>query len=445
MNVRDIVAAGVRIKTCIAGHTPQFLLLAYHYAIAAVALVIYRNPSRHLVVIGVTGTKGKTTTSVLLHAALTAAGEKVGLFSTVEMRIGSAVVPNALHMTLPGRGYVQKHLRTMVRAGCTYVVIETSSEGIRHFRVLGVQYDSLVFTNLSPEHLVTHGTFERYRAVKGSLFRNHARSRQKVLNGRLVKRYVLINTDDDNADYFYSLSGSSLSEQIRFGFGSKADVLLQSHDDASFSVDGDRFATPFPGITAAYNAAPAVVLAKRYCGASSDSLRRALSSVVLRGRFEPITVVDNQPFRVYCDYAHEPLSVSRVCAALRPHVAVGGRLILLISACGGSRWKHNAEEIGSVAAENADVVVVTSGDPYLDDPREINAAVVRGVKKSGGASCHEKINRRAGMAHAFSLAKKGDVVIVAGKGAEMTYEVGGKSLPWDERVIIREELKNAIG
>lgn len=443
MIARKAVALVRHIKGTVATYTPEPLLLVYHYLIAVAALIIYRHPSRHLVVIGVTGTKGKTTTVSFLHAALTAAGEKVGLMSTLEVRIGDTVIPNTAHMTVPGRGHVQRNLRAMVDAGCTYAVIETSSEGIRQFRVLGVQYDSLVFTNLSPEHLVTHKTFERYRAVKGSLFRNHARSRQKVLRNRRVKRFVLINADDDNANYFSTISGSSLSEHILFGCGKQADVTLAKHDATSFTVDGDVFTTPFPGITAAYNAAPAVVLAKRYCNASADTIHGALASVVLHGRFEPITVTEQQPFRVYCDYAHEPLSIQNVCDALRPTVAEGGKLILLVGAIGGSRWKYNARDIGNMAGTCADVVVATIIDPYHDDPNEIVEAVVQGLKETE-VTWHKEIDRRAGIAQVFSLAKKGDVVIISGKGAEMTYEVNGQSLPWNERVIIREELKKVF-
>ncbi|MDE0243617.1 MAG: UDP-N-acetylmuramyl-tripeptide synthetase [Candidatus Kaiserbacteria bacterium] len=444
MNVEDAVTIVRRVKRGVVRYIPEPILLAYHFALAVAALALYRNPSRHLVVIGVTGTKGKTTTAAFIHAALTAAGEKVGLFSTVEMRIGDKVAVNTRHMTLPGRGYVQRYLRAMVQEGCTYAVIETPSEAIRHFRVLGVQYDSVVFTNLSPEHLVTHKTFERYRAVKGVLFRNHARSRQKVLNGRLVKRFVLINADDGNADYFSNLSGSSLSEQILFGFSKKAAVALQSGDGGSFSVDGSEYTTPFPGTIAAYNAAPAVILAQRYCSASPKDLRQALSSVVLRGRLEPMTVADSQPFRVYCDYAHEPLSIKSVCTTLRPFVSDGGRLILLTGAVGGSRWKYNAEEIGETAGRYADVVVISNNDPYFDDPSDIATAVVRGLKKVGKATWHEKLDRRAGIAYALSQAKKGDVVVIAGKGAETTYEVNGESRHWDERAIIREELKKVL-
>ena len=438
----DMKKGLAKIKRCVGRLTPEFLLLGYHFMLAVVAMVVYRRPSKELIVIGVTGTKGKTSTASFIHDALTAAGETVGLLSTAEVRIGREVHANKRHMTLPGRGYVQKQLRKMVDAGCQYAVIETPSEGIRQFRVLGVWYDSLVFTNLSPEHLVTHKTFDKYRQAKGRLFKQQARSPQKLLNGEPVKRYIILNADDGNVDYFQKIADVSLNEQLLVGFGAKAAVVItaeEGSDSNTFTLEGDRYTVPLPGVITIRNAVPAILLAKRYCNTSSEQLNQAFTTATLPGRLERIDA--KQSFQVFCDYAHEPLSIESVCEALQHYVSPdGGRLIIVVGAVGAGRWRYNAVEIGEVAGRCAAVTVVTDVDPFFDDPEEIARAVVSGIRKNNAAEWYLELDRRKAIQKAFTLARKGDVVIVTGKGAEVTMEVKGESLPWDERAIIKEEL-----
>ncbi|MCY4576954.1 MAG: UDP-N-acetylmuramyl-tripeptide synthetase [Candidatus Kaiserbacteria bacterium] len=433
-----------RIKRHIARVVPDFLLLGYHFIFAVAAMVWYRHPSKELVVIGVTGTKGKTSTASYMHTALTAAGKTVGLLSTAEVRIGREVHTNKRHMTLPGRGYVQQQLRKMVTAGCQYAIIETPSEGIRQFRVFGVWYDSLVYTNLSPEHLVTHKTFERYRHTKGLLFKQQAQSPQKVLHGKPVKRYIILNADDGNVEYFQKIADTPLNEQLVVGFGEKATIPISTEkgsDENAFTLEEDRYVVPLPGIITVQNAVPAILLAKRYGGVSPEQLNDAFTSTTLPGRLERIEA--GQPFQVYCDYAHEPLSIESVCEALRQYVSSeDGRLLIVVGAVGASRWRYNATKIGEVAGQCADVAIITDVDPFFDDPEEIARAVVSGIRKNKNAEWYVELNRRKAIEKAFALAKKGDVVIVTGKGAEVTMEVNGESIPWDERAIIREILQN---
>ena len=435
------------VKRVIVRLTPEFLLLGYHFIFAVIAMVVYRQPSKDLVIIGVTGTKGKTSTASFIHTALSAAGEKVGLLSTAEVRIGEGVSVNKRHMTLPGRGYVQQQLRKMVDAGCRYAVIETPSEGLRQFRVFGVWYDSLVYTNLSPEHLVTHKTFERYRHAKGRLFRQQARSPQKTLGGTAVKRYVILNADDNNVEYFQKIAAMPLNEEVLVGFSTKAAINIHAEEgsaDNAFLLEGDRYTVPLPGTITIRNAVPAILLAKRYCSTSPKQLNQAFATATLPGRLERIEV--GQPFQVFCDYAHEPLSIESVCEALRQYVSAdGGRLIMVVGAVGASRWRYNADAIGEVAGRCADISVITDTDPFFDDPEEIAAAVVAGMRKNNDAEWYVELDRRKAMQKAFTLARAGDVVIVTGKGAEVTMEVNGESVPWDERKIIREVLRQSLG
>ena len=375
------------VKRWILRITPEFVLLGYHFIFAVIAMLVYQNPSKEIIVIGVTGTKGKTSTASFIHSVLSGAGEKVGLLSTAEVRIGGEASVNKRHMTLPGRGYVQKQLRKMVNAGCRYAVIETPSEGIRQFRVFGVWYDSLVFTNLSPEHLVTHKTFERYRQTKGHLFKQQAQSPQKKMNDTPIQRYIVLNADDSNVDYFHKLADVPLNEQLLFGFGAKATIPIGTEEESgenAFILEGDRYVVPLPGVITVRNAVPAILLAKRYCNTSVEVINRALTSVSLPGRLEQID--GEQPFAVFCDYAHEPLSIESVCEALKKNASpAGGRVIMVIGGVGASRWKYNAVEIGEVAGRCADVTVITDVDPFFDNPQEIADAVVLGVRKNKGA------------------------------------------------------------
>ena len=423
--------------------TPDWCVQIYHFFFAVLALVLYRHPSRVLRVIGVTGTKGKTSTALFLHAALTAAGEKTGLLSTVAVHIGEEVYPNTLHLTTPGRGYVQKKLREMVDAGCSFAVLEISSEGIRQFRDLGVWYDSVVFTNLSPEHLVTHKTFERYRAEKGKLFHRHATQRVKYIDGVAVPRFSVLSADSPHTPYFEEKSRSPHSEIVTVGISDTADLqatdLQSTTSPTTFRFMEHSYTLPFVGALTVQNALPALFLSKQYTSVADAALVGAFSSITLPGRMEPID--EGQDFRVFCDYAHEPLSIQSVSQAIREE----GRVLLLVGGVGGGRWRYNAEEIGERAACFADVVVVTDVDPFFDDPVEIMRAVVQGAKQHAATTeIYEELDRKDAIALILSKASRGDTVVITGKGAELTMEVQGVSVPWDERAIIREALRDLL-
>ena len=423
--------------------TPEWVLLTYHLLFAVFAIIWYGHPSRKIIVIGITGTKGKTTATLLTHSVLSATGVKVGALSTIEARIGEKVYPNTKHMTMAGRGFVQKMLREMVKKGCSYAVIEVPSEGIRQFRTLGVKYDAVVFTNLSPEHLVTHKTFDRYRETKGRLFRGFARSKQKVLGGSLVRRLVLLNADDENADYFRDVSQAPDAEQILFGFDKKATTKIKRDENSEkneFSIEGDSYTVPSPGVISIYNAIPAIILAKRYCNADHNTIKTALMSIpALSGRMERIDV--GQEFAVFCDYAHEPLSIKQVHEALKGYAAPNGRVIMLVGAIGGSRWKYNAKDIGEVATKLADLTIFTIIDPYNDDPKEMLNALTEGAKRNKDTQWVVEPDRREAIHRALREARQGDVVIITGKGNEVTMEMPGGSIPWNEREIVREEIQ----
>ena len=424
---------------------PPFVHSLYHFLLAYTALIRYKNPSRHMIVIGVTGTKGKTSTVTYLQRLLNASGLKTASLSTADSRIGNTIEINKMHMTMGGRGYIQKRLREFLDAGCECAIVETTSEGILQFRHYGIEYDSLVFTNLKEEHLVTHKTFENYRNAKLRLFKGHSRRRVKYINKKPVKRFVLINSDDENHHHFYKASKSDDTTIITYGINEDADVQIKIKEErevTSFTVDGEEYTTDLPGVFTAYNITPAIILTKKYGkNVECNTLQRAIDTAALPGRLEKIDVGQN--FSVYCDYAHEPFSVTQVLRALRPLLKEGNRLLISVGTIGGGRWKYNADKIGRSATENSDFTVMTTVDPFYDDPNEMMEFMRSGAVGVEGEDFIVEIDRRRAIEKLIEYAQDGDIVIITGKGAEMTYEVKGRSEPWDEREIVREVLKNS--
>ena len=422
--------------------TPTFVLRIYHFIIAFVSIIKYGNASKSMIVIGVTGTKGKSTTSLYLYKALSSCGAKVGLLSTVEHRIGDKLITNKKHMTMQGRGFVHKMLRKMKDAGCKYVVIETPSEGIYQYRNLGVQYDSLIFTNLSPEHLVTHKTYERYRAVKASLFSDHALAKVKRINGKAVKRFVIVNSDDPESEYFLNKAISKNSIPILIGINKIAThpfKLKESKWGVRFSFDDYTFSLIQPGVISARNAAPAIFLAKEYCNAESVVIDKSLSKFSIPGRMQEVN--EGQDFKVFCDYAHEPLSIKSVYKALEGYrYNKNNKVIMIVGGVGDGRWKYNALDIGRVSGKYADITIITDVDPFFDDPKEIANEVLKGVVENKAAKYHIELNRRLAIRYAFENAVKGDVVIVTGKGSETTTISNGETLNWSDVSVIKKEL-----
>ena len=218
--------------------------------------------------------------------------------------------------------------------------------------------------------------------------------------------------------------------------------VTETAEGCSFSLGGEQYIAPLPGEITVRNMLPAILLAKHYRNASAEVTQRALNSVVLPGRLERID--EGQPFNVFCDYAHEPLSMVGAYDALKGYATNGGRVIMVTGAVGASRWRYNAEEIGEVVGARADLTIITDIDPFFDNPLEIIEAVATGVKKHTGAKMHIESDRRKAIYDAISMAEDNDVVIITGKGAEFTMEVRGKSLPWDERKVIREEIQRSM-
>lgn len=447
-----------RLKSLVRPLVPPTALQWYHRFLAEAAAFAYGYPSRRMVVVGVTGTKGKTTTSVLTARILEKAGHRVGLATTALIKVGEREELNAYKMTMLGRFKLQKLLKDMVDAGCTHAVIETSSEGVLQHRHRGIAYDVALITNLTPEHLEAHGGFEAYRDAKRELFRAVSGRAPKAVGGKVVPRTFVVNGCFPDAAHFMDMPADRLvtfhmedgCEQcvvpaafLKTGYTRlMAMQLVLSSDSVSFRVGDAALRLQMPGRASAWNALAAFAVS-RALGVPEQTAVEALAAVSgVPGRFERIEA--GQPFVAIVDYAHEPESFRQLFDAVgRP----AGRIIHVFGATGGGRDRARRPVMGEISSAHADIVIVTTDDPYDDDPAELNRQVLAGVKgKTLRETVYDIVDRRAAIAKAVELARPDDLVLVTGKGAEQAMVLsGGQKIPWDDRIIVREEIVKRYG
>ena len=415
----------------------------YHLALAWLAVLVYRNPSKKLIVIGVTGTNGKSTTSLMIAHALEVGGNKTGATTTAQVKIGKEVHDNTSKMTMPGRFALQRLLREMVKAGCTYAVLETSSQGLEQHRHKGVNYDVAIFTNLTPEHIEAHGDFEAYKKAKIKLFKYTAKSSHKKIDGKEVLKIAVLNAGDKHAADF---EVAGFDKVVWFGKGSKYEPMKvkDSLDGVSFKVGKDLVKLKTPGLPNTWNASAAIATADVLGVPRAKSIAALGKMNPLPGRFEVIN--EGQPWSVLVDYAAEPVALGHLYQAAQayPHK----RLIQVIGSCGGGRDEARRPILGKLSGKLADVVIVTNEDPYDDDPIEIINSVAKGAKDAGkkeGKDLFLIEDRKEAINKAMQIAKPKDLVLLTGKGNEQWICVaGGVKLPWDEREVAREAIRAAM-
>lgn len=423
---------------------PQRWLQPYHYLLARGSAFVYGNPSNKLLVIGITGTKGKSSTTSFMAQLLMGTGRPVGYTGTAGFFVNGEHLENRLKMTMPGRFLLQGLLRRMVKAGCQYAIVETTSQGLLQYRHLGINYDLAVFTNLSPEHIEAHGGFEAYKAAKSVLFRHLTRRPRKTLRGERVPKTIVVNADDEAGEYYaqfsadrkfaYSWQGRPSAERL------VPTNVIRDANGLRMTLDHVDFNIPLVAEFEQQNAFCAIATLSA-AGVPLTELARAAKDLrSVPGRFERIDC--GQPFTVIVDYAYEPRSIEillRSVAQLKPK-----RIIGVHGSAGGGRDIARRVKIGRLAGEKEDVVIVTNEDPYDEDPLEIIRMVANGAKEAGKIEGQNLLvieDRQTAIDSAVHLARPGDVVLLTGKGSEPVIAVaGGKKTPWDDRDAARQAL-----
>ncbi len=420
------------MKSLIKKLIPKQALGWYHRAVGELAAVLYGHPSEKLVVIGVTGTKGKSSTVMLIGRFLQEAGEKVGWTSTATFRVGEREWLNDTKMTMLGRFALQRLLAQMVAAGCTYAIVETSSEGISQFRHRAINYDMVLLTNLTPEHIEAHGGFENYKQAKLELFKHLTRRPGKTIRGKKIDKVAVVNADSKQADEFLKIS-ADVTRPYSLNEVSDIETLA---DDTRFSYGGIKFSTRLLGTFNIYNIIAAITAVQEY-GVSPSSCEKALTHIdALPGRME---FIQRQPFAVIVDYAHEPASTQQLYETVK--LLEPKRIIQVFGSTGGGRDIGRRAKLGELAARFCDMVIITTDDPYDDDPAEIARAVVEGAEREGGKKIIIELDRQKAIELAVRSAQQGDVVLITGKGSEQAMVVRGRKLPWDDREVARSALK----
>lgn len=397
------------------------------YAMALIAAAYYDDPAQKLKVIGITGTKGKTTTTYMVKSIMEKAGYQTGLIGTIETLIGEQAIPAS--NTTPESLTIQKYFHEMVKAGCQAVVMEVSSQGLMMDRTAGIQFEIGIFTNIEPDHIgpKEHATFEEYMECKGRLFRQC--------------KLGIVNIDDT---HFEQVLKGHTCRLESYGFAENADYRASNMDLVSakgclgvrYQVDGRlhmEVEIDIPGKFSVYNSLCAIAVCNHF-QVSEDVIKTALKTASVKGRIEMVPVSDQ--FTLMIDYAHNAMSLKSLLTTLKEYKPK--RLICLFG-CGGNRSKLRRYEMGEVSGQLADLTILTSDNPRNEEPQEILNDIKTGIEKTNGKYV-EIIDRKEAIAYAISHGQSGDIIVLAGKGHENYQEIQGVKYPMDERDIIRDIL-----
>ena len=413
----------VEIKNKVKKIIPPAAINAYHFCLAFFGAARYGFPSRKIKVIGVTGTNGKSTTVIMVSRILEQAGYKAAVSSSIEFRVGDKSWKNKTRMTMPGRFALQKLLSDGVKSKCQYAVIEVSSEGIKQHRHRFIDFEAVLATNVTPEHIESHGSFENYLNAKGKLFKS-------------CQNIHIINLDDANFDYFAKFAAKT---KYAYGIDNAKNiqknikiVKAQNYNGLSFEIDGTKFDLKLNGKFNVYNALAAICVGLSQ-GISLDVCQKALREInIIPGRMEQIIF---QPFSVFIDYAVTPDSLEKAYQTAKGDIC-DGKLICVLGACGGGRDKWKRSVMGKIAQKYCDQVILTNEDPYDEDPQAILDQIAY-----GSDNVRKIIDRREAIAKALKISQKGDVVMITGKGCEESMCLAhGKKIPWNDKNIAKEEM-----
>lgn len=398
------------------------------YAMALISAAYYGHPAEKMKIIGITGTKGKTTTTYMIKSILEGAGYKVGLMGTIEVIIGDKVIPAA--NTTPESCTIQKYLREMADAGCQIVVMEVSSQGLMLHRTAGIPFELGIFTNIEPDHIgpAEHSSFEDYLSCKSRLFRQC--------------RVGILNWDDAHVQQI--LEGHTCQVES-FGFSQEAGLRAENlrlvsrpgYLGIAYTVTGKmhmEVEIDIPGKFSVYNSLAAIAVCRHF-KVSEDNIKKTLKGAKVRGRVEMVKV--SEQFTLMIDYAHNAMALESLLTTLaeyRPH-----RLVCVFG-CGGNRSKLRRYEMGEVSGRLADLTIITSDNPRYEKPEDIIADIVTGIRRTEGKYV-TITDRKEAIAYAIRHGEPGDLIVIAGKGHEDYQEIQGKKYPMDDRILIQEILE----
>ncbi|MDY5021165.1 MAG: UDP-N-acetylmuramoyl-L-alanyl-D-glutamate--2,6-diaminopimelate ligase [Blautia sp.] len=430
--VPDVVEKGAKVLVVeepveVPGDVTVILVKDSRYAMAFISAAYYGYPAEQLKTIGITGTKGKTTTTYMVKSILENAGYKVGLIGTIEAIIGDKVIPAA--NTTPESMVIQQYFREMADAGCDCVVMEVSSQGLMLHRTQGFVFDYGIFTNIEPDHIGPneHRDFEHYLSCKALLLQQC--------------RVGIVNRDDE---HFEQIVKDHTCQLETYGFSPEADLRAEDAQlvsgkgylGISYHVKGLMdfpVEIDIPGKFSIYNSLTAIAICRHF-KVSEENIIKALKVAKVKGRIEMVKVSDE--FTLMIDYAHNAMALESLLTTLReynPH-----RLVCLFG-CGGNRSKLRRYEMGEVSGRLADLTIITSDNPRNEEPQAIIDDIKVGMAKTDGKYV-EIIDRKEAIAYAIHHGEPGDIVILAGKGHEDYQEIKGKKYPMDERVLIADIL-----
>ncbi len=397
----------------------------YHYCLAVTGAVLYRLPSRKLMVIGVTGTKGKSTVTEIITAILEAEGHTVASLSTIKFRIAGQNERNLFKMTMPGRFFVQRFMRRAVSAGCTHLVLEMTSEGAKQYRHKGIALDALIFTNLTPEHIESHGSFEKYKAAKLELARAVATSKKRP-------RYLVANVDDEHGQDFLNFKVEKI---LPYKLSDLQHYSLHS-DGITLVVDNITIRVPLVGKFNVYNSLAAITLT-RALGVSLETIQTALKTLpIVKGRVEHFRTPEGSKkyVTVVIDYAHTPDSLRQLYEAFPNKALVG-----VLGNTGGGRDTWKRPEMAHIAEQFCEHIFLTNEDPYDEDPEKIVEEMAKGIESKAKLSII--MDRREAIRAAIEKVRPGGYVIVSGKGTD-PYIMGPNNTKevWSDATVAEEEL-----
>ncbi len=405
----------------------QFMQPKYHYFMALLGAVIYRFPARKLFIIGITGTKGKSSVTEMVNAILEDAGYKTAVAGTIRFKIGEESGPNKFKMSMPGRFFLQKFLSDCIKAKCTHVVVEMTSEGSKFYRNRFIPNDAFIFTNLTPEHIESHGSFENYKNAKLNIAKNLKKSWQfdKKINPK-QETFVVVNQDDEHFEDFFNFP---YTKKIKYSLTDAKPIDLSNGIKMRF--EKSTIFSALEGEFNVYNILAAASLCHAM-GVPEKNIRQGIENLkTIPGRVQKIHA---DSFDVIIDYAHTAESLEALYKTFPKK-----KKVCVLGNTGGGRDKWKRPLMAQMAEKYCDEIILTNEDPYDEDPNEIINQMKKALKKNSHSVI---LDRREAINSAIQKAGADSVVLITGKGTDpYIMEADGKKTPWSDFEVASEELK----